>query len=83
MVPGKLYFTLFHVERDGQDGYFSLPDFKNKITAVYQLDDAKRTSLEVKTAKDGRRFINPPRWVNDSLGTVFVVEYEGAKIERR
>ena len=70
------------MERDGQDGYFSLPDFKNKITAVYQLDDAKRTPLEVKVAADGRRFINPPRWINDSLGTVFVVEIEGDKVTR-
>ena len=28
------------------------------------------------------RFINPTRWVNDSMGTVFVVEFEGEKIER-
>lgn len=80
--PGKLYFTLFHVERDGQQGIFVLPDFKNQITKVYALNDAKQTPLPVKTAKDGRRFINPERWVNDTMGTVYVVEYEGAKIER-
>jgi alpha-L-fucosidase len=80
--PGKLYFTLFHVERDGALGVFTLPAFKNKITAVYALTDAKRTPLEVKAAKNGRSFINPERWVNDSMGTVYVVEYEGAKIER-
>jgi alpha-L-fucosidase len=80
--PGKLYFTLFKVERDGQLGVFTLPVFKNKITKVYQLDDPKRTPLEVKTAADGRRFINPMRWVNDSMGTVYVVEIEGGKVER-
>jgi alpha-L-fucosidase len=80
--PGKLYFTLFHVERDGALGVFTLPAFKNRITAVYALADAKRTPLEVKTAKDGRRFINPERWVNDSLGGVYVVEFEGDRIER-
>ncbi len=80
--PGKLYFTLFHVERDGQLGVFVLPDFKNKIAAVYQLDDPPRTPLEVKATADGRRMINPPRWVNDSLGTVFVVEIEGDKVVR-
>ena len=80
--PGKLYFTLFHVERGGQLGVFVLPDFKNKITVIYQLDDPQHTPLEVKTTADGPRMINPPRWVNDSLGTVFVVEYEGGKIER-
>jgi len=80
--PGKLYFTLFHVERDGALGVFVLPGFKNKITAVHALTDAQRTPLEVKTAADGRRFINPERWVNDSMGTVYVVEFEGGKIER-
>jgi alpha-L-fucosidase len=80
--PGKLYFTLFHVERDGQLGVFTLPDFKNKITRVHALTDAKKTPLEVKIAKDGRRFINPERWVNDSMGTVYVVEFEGGEIVR-
>ncbi|MDB6116038.1 MAG: hypothetical protein JWQ62_2983 [Lacunisphaera sp.] len=80
--PGKLYFTLFHVERDGQLGVFTLPNFKNKITAVYELADDPRTPLEVKTAADGRSFINPPRWVNDTLGTVYVVEIEGEQVVR-
>ncbi|HTL66693.1 MAG TPA: alpha-L-fucosidase [Lacunisphaera sp.] len=80
--PGKLYFVLFHVGRVGAQGAFTLPEFKNKITAVYELGDAKRIPLEVKTAKDGRRFFNPQRWVNDSMGTVYVVEYEGAGLER-
>ncbi len=80
--PGKLYFTLFKVERDGQLGAFTLPGFKNKITAVYALTDAKRTPLEVKTADDGRRYINASRYANDAMGTVYVVEFEGARIER-
>jgi len=80
--PGKLYFTLFHVERDGELGYFALPAFKNKIKAVYQLDDPARAAFAVRTATDGRRFINPLRWVNDSMGTVYVVEIEGEKVER-
>src|SRR6185312_16123625 len=75
--PGKLYFILFHVERDGAQGYFALPGFKNKITAVYELADAKRTNFAVKVDADGHRFINPRRWVNDSIATVYVVEYEG------
>ncbi len=80
--PGKLYFTLFHVERDGQLGVFVLPDFKNKISRVSQLDDATHANLEVKTLPDGRRTFNPVRWVNDSMGTVFVVEIEGDKVVR-
>lgn len=80
--PGKLYFTLFKVERDGVLGAFTLPAFKNRITAVYELADAKRTPLEVKTAADGRRYINASRYANDSMGTVYVVEFEGDRIER-
>ncbi|RXK53807.1 alpha-L-fucosidase [Oleiharenicola lentus] len=80
--PGKLYFTLFKVERDGPLGVFTLPAFKNRISSVYALTDAGRTPLEVKTHADGRRFFHPERWVNDSMGTVYVVEYEGDQIER-
>jgi alpha-L-fucosidase len=80
--PGKLYFILFHAERDGAQGYFALPEFKNKITSVYELADPKHTNFEVRVGADGRRFINPQRWVNDSMGTVYVVEYQGDKIER-
>jgi alpha-L-fucosidase len=77
--PGRLYFTLFHVEREG---VFVLPAFKNPIAAVYALADAGHTPLEVKTTADGRRTFHPDRWVNDSVGTVYVVEFEGDKIER-
>ena len=80
--PGKLYFTLFRVERDGPALIFMLPEFKNRITKVYALADARRTPLEVKTAADGRRFINPERSFDDPMGTVYVVEHEGAHIER-
>jgi alpha-L-fucosidase len=80
--PGKLYFTLFRVERDRAEGIFYFPAFKNKITAVYQLDDPKRTPFEVKTTEDGRRFINASRYANDSMGTVYVVEFAGDKVER-
>jgi alpha-L-fucosidase len=80
--PGKLYFTLFRVERERAEGIFYFPSFKNKITAVYQLDDPKRTPFEVKTAADGRRCFNASRYANDAMGTVYVVEFEGGKIER-
>jgi alpha-L-fucosidase len=80
--PGKLYFILFRVDRDALQAVFTLPDFKNKITAVYELTDPKRAPLEVKIAADGRRYFNPARWVNDSVGTVYVAEFEGDKIER-
>jgi alpha-L-fucosidase len=80
--PGKLYFILFHVERDGPLGVFTFPAFKNKITEVYALNDPAHAPCEVKTAADGRRYFNPDRWVNDSMGTVYVAEFAGDKIER-
>ena len=80
--PGKLFFTVFHVDRDGANGWFALPDFKNKITAVYELADPKRAPYEVKTADDGRRYISASRYANDSMGTVYVVEIEGDTVRR-
>ncbi len=80
--PGKLYFTLFKVERDGPGGWFAIPEFKNKISTVYELADAKRTPFEVKTMPDGRRYISASRWANDEMGRVYVVEFEGDRIER-
>jgi alpha-L-fucosidase len=80
--PGKLYFILFRVERIGQEGYFALPKFKNVIKAAYTLDGATRTILEIKTEPDGTRYVNPSRFINDSMGGVLVVEFEGDKIER-
>lgn len=80
--PGRLYFTLFHIERVGQEGYFALPAFKNAIKAVYQLDDPQRTPFAVKAEADGTRYLNPPRFLNDTIGAVIVVEFEGEKIER-
>jgi alpha-L-fucosidase len=80
--PGRLYLIVFKNERDGSARIFTLPAFKNKITALYALADPSHAPIEVKTAKDGRRYIEAVRWVNDGPGTVFVVEFEGDKIER-
>ena len=79
--PGRLYFTLFHFERNGLDGYFPLPAFRNAIKAVYVLDE-KHTPLEVKTEADGTRYLSPPRFLNDRMGAVIVVEIAGDKVER-
>ena len=46
------------------------------------LNDPKRTSLAVKTTDTGARYVNPPRFVNDTMGSVLVVEFEGEKVER-
>jgi alpha-L-fucosidase len=80
--PGKLYFTIFRAERDRGEAWFPLPEFKNKITAVYELADPKRTPFEVKLTKEGRRYVNVSRYVNDAMGTVYVVEFEGDRVVR-
>lgn len=81
--PGKVYFTLFRVERQGPDGRFVLPNFKNEITTAYVLDEkGGHAPAEVKKESNGARSVVVPRYINDSLGTVLVVEYSGEKIER-
>ncbi len=77
--PGKLYFTIFHVARDGA---FPLPAFKNAIKRAYLLDDPSRP-IEVKTAADGSRTIGVSRYaVNDTMGAVAVVEIDGDEVRK-
>jgi alpha-L-fucosidase len=78
--PGKLFFTVFHIARDGA---FALPSFKNAIKSAYMLDDPKRTPLELKTAADGTRTLTLSRFaVNDTMGAVAVVEIEGDAVQK-
>jgi alpha-L-fucosidase len=79
--PGKLYFILFRVDRAGAEGYFAFPKFKNAIKSVYAIERGQRIPLEVKTEKDGTRYVNPSRYINDTAGSVLVVDFEGDKIE--
>ncbi|MEI6107157.1 MAG: alpha-L-fucosidase [Opitutae bacterium] len=78
--PGKLYFTLFRIGREG----FPLPAFKNAIKSVTQIDETgRRVTLAVQTAADGTRKIDVPRMaVLDTMGAVLVVEIEGDRVER-
>ena len=78
--PGKLYFTIFKIGREG----FVLPAFKNDIKSVTQIDEmGRRQSLKVDLAADGVRKINVPRMaVLDTMGSVVLVEIEGDKVER-
>ncbi len=81
--PGKLYFTIFHIERDGDNGYFALPAFKNAIKSAYLIDGSKQVPLEVKTDKDGVRYLTPSRMlINDTMGAVLVVEIDGDQVVR-
>ncbi|HVU32196.1 MAG TPA: alpha-L-fucosidase, partial [Opitutaceae bacterium] len=80
--PGRLFITVFEMEHVGQQGYVVFPAFRNQITAVYALADPKHTPLDVKTTADGRRYIAPLRQGTNPLGTVYVVEYAGGRLER-
>jgi alpha-L-fucosidase len=80
--PGKLFFTLFHVGRDGENGVFVLPAFKNAIKAAYMLDDPKRAPVEISTQPDGSRRAKVSRFVNDTMGAVLVVEIDGDVVTR-
>jgi alpha-L-fucosidase len=79
--PGKLYFTIFKIERSG---HFALPAFKNGIKSVAQIDETgKRVPLTVQTDQAGARSITVSRFaVNDTMGSVVVVEIEGDTVTR-
>jgi alpha-L-fucosidase len=78
--PGKLYFSIFRIGRDG----FVLPAFKNAIKSVTQIDEmGRRKPLEVRTGANGVRTINVPRMaVLDTMGAVVIVEIEGDMVVR-
>ena len=77
--PGKLYFTIFRIGRDG----FPLPAFKNAIKSVTQIDETgRRKALVVKTTPAGTRVLDVPRMaVLDTMGAVVVVELEGDSVQ--
>lgn len=81
--PGKLYFTIFHLTgRVGDTGArFTLPAFKNAIKAAYLLNDPKRAPLSVET-KEGVRSVIVPRFINDTMGGVLVVEIDGGSVQK-
>jgi len=78
--PGRLYFTLFRIGREG----FVLPAFRNAIKSVTHIDETgRRVPLQVQTGADGTRRLDVPRMaVLDTMGAVVVVEIEGDKVER-
>ena len=74
--PGKLFFTLFKMPREG----FELPAFKNEIRKAYILGDPKHEPLLVDT-NNGARVVKTPRNGPDAMANVLVLEFEGEKIE--
>jgi len=78
--PGRLYFTLFRIGREG----FVLPAFKNAIKSAKQIDETGRhVPLKVQVGPNGTRRIDVPRTaVLDTMGAVLVVEIEGGAVVR-
>ena len=79
--PGKLYFTLFELEREKGVGYFTFPSFSNRIVSIRALSDPAHPPYELKTTPDGRRYFNPRVVGSDPLGETYVVEIEGAEVK--
>jgi alpha-L-fucosidase len=74
--PGKLYFTLFTIPREG----FDLPAFKNGIKRAYLLDDPS-TDIAIETINDVK-VARVPRPGPHATAYVLVVEIEGERVER-
>jgi alpha-L-fucosidase len=73
--PGKLYFTIFKMPRDG----FDLPAFKNTIQRAYYLGDAQHAAVSIETT-NSVRVARPPRVANP-MANVLCLEIEGDKAE--
>jgi len=75
--PGKLYFTVFNMPRDG----FPLPEFKNEIKKTYFLSDPGQTEIPVTVTNDVRVVLAPRNGPN-AMANVIVVEIDGDTVER-
>jgi alpha-L-fucosidase len=75
--PGKLYFTVFKMPRNG----FELPAFKNDIKKTYLLSDTSQPDIPV-TATNDVRVVIVPRDHQNAMANVVVVEISGDKVER-
>ena len=75
--PGKLYFTVFKMGRNG----FELPAFKNEIKKTYLLSDATQADIPI-TTTNSVRVVTVPREKQTAMANVVVVEIAGDKVER-
>jgi alpha-L-fucosidase len=80
-APGKLYFTLFELERAGGKANFAFPAFKNAIKSIHLLDQPDQ-KFELTTTPDGRRAFHPRTVGADSIADTYVVEIEGDAAQR-
>lgn len=75
--PGKLYFTLFTIPREGLD----LPAFKNPITKAYLLGDREKKEITIETI-NGVRVARVPRPGPHATSYVLCLEIKGDTVER-
>jgi alpha-L-fucosidase len=76
--PGKLYFTLFNIPRDGM---IDLPDFKNEITKAYIVGDSTQTPIIIDSV-NGIRVAHVTRNGPNAIAYTICLEIAGDKVER-
>ncbi len=76
--PGKLYFTLFTIPRDG---VVELPDFKNEITRAYIVGDPDKTPITIDHA-DGKHLAHVTRNGPNAIAYTICLEITGASVQR-
>jgi alpha-L-fucosidase len=75
--PGKLYFTLFNIPRDGM---IDLPDFKNEITKAYIVGEPE-TPITIDRTNDVR-VAHVTRNGPNAIAYPICLEISGDKVER-
>ena len=75
--PGKLYFTVFKMPREG----FELPAFKTPIKSIYLLSDPAKTPLTVESARGIRTVKAPKLGYPDPMANVICVELASDSVE--
>lgn len=75
--PGKLYFTLFNIPRDG---LVDLPDFKNEITRAYIVGEPE-TPVEI-SETNGVRVAHVTRNGPNAIAYPICLEISGDKVEK-
>jgi alpha-L-fucosidase len=76
--PGKLYFTMFHIPRDGM---IDLPKFKNEIKRAYVVGDPAQTPILIDTTNNVR-VAHVQRSGPNALAYPICLEISGNKVER-
>ncbi|HXE41560.1 MAG TPA: alpha-L-fucosidase, partial [Candidatus Baltobacteraceae bacterium] len=74
--PGKLYFTLFNIPRDGM---IDLPEFKNEIKKAYIV--GTQTPVEISTT-NGVRVAHVTRNGPNAIAYPICLEISGDKVEK-